>query len=150
MFIDDQNKELLELQQRRRELEYENQKLRAELYQLRRNLVFNFHQEEVKESEQEDECEKEQIKYILTHSSDHIQKREAEITFLDNPKRLILKGQSDCADKDNTKEFYAFSYSILLNEELEENPKIIATDSKIEIIFDKNQKNKKQLIQQNQ
>ncbi|CAD8133503.1 unnamed protein product [Paramecium octaurelia] len=150
MQLDDQMEELLQLQQRRIELEQENQQLKAQLFRLGRDLVFNIHKEEVKNLHSDYGFGKEQIKYTLTHSSTRVLERQAEIKFLDQPKRLLLQVQSSCQEKENHKEFYLFSYSILLNDELEENPKIIATDSKIEIIFDKNQKNNQQLIQLNQ
>ncbi|CAK75371.1 unnamed protein product (macronuclear) [Paramecium tetraurelia] len=147
MQIEDGNKELLQLQQRRIELEYENQQLKTQLFRLGRDLVFNIHKEEAKVENSDGGCWKDQIKYTLTHSSTQVLERQAEIKFLDQPKRLTLQVQSSCQEKENHKEFYLFSYSILQNDELEDNPKIMATDSKIEIIFDKNQKNNSQLIQ---
>ncbi|CAD8128793.1 unnamed protein product [Paramecium sonneborni] len=130
---DDKDQKLLELQKIGRNLELQNYQLRQELKQLRSDLKFNFHKVDMNE--------KKQVKYVLTHSQIHIEKREAEINFLENPKRLILQGIGYCYVKQNTSECYTFSYTILLTDELKQDPKIIATDTKIEIIFDKNQDN---------
>ncbi|CAD8135792.1 unnamed protein product [Paramecium pentaurelia] len=134
---------LLQLQQKGRQLEQENFQLRKELSNLRTILQFNLNRLEVKTKDPDNNEEKEQIKYVLTHST-HIQKRKAEVQFQEQSKTAILQGSGEYSDQQNIniKQFQVFSYKILMNDELQQHPNIIATESKIEIIFDRKQQNK--------
>ncbi|CAD8042936.1 unnamed protein product [Paramecium primaurelia] len=142
-FGNDEEFLLLQLQQKGRQLEQENFQLRKELSNLRTILQFNLNRLEVKTKDPDNNEEKEQIKYVLTHSN-HIQKRKAEVKFQEQSKTAILQGSGEYSDQQNIniKQFQVFSYKILMNDELQQNPNIIATESKIEIIFDKKQQNK--------
>ncbi|CAD8139536.1 unnamed protein product [Paramecium octaurelia] len=145
---DDQEFLLLQLQQKGRQLEQENFQLRKELANLRGELKFDFRRIEVIKKVPDNNQDKMQIKYVLTHSN-QIAKREAQVIFQEQPKQFILCGSGYNLDSQDVNEFQIFSYHVQLNDELQENPNIIATDSKIEIIFEKQNKKNKQFIQQN-
>ncbi|CAK85099.1 unnamed protein product (macronuclear) [Paramecium tetraurelia] len=153
---DDQEILLLQLQQKGRQLEQENFKLRKELANIRGALKFDcillFYQQvirmEVIKKVPDNNQDKIQIKYVLTHSN-QIAKREAQVIFQEQPKQFILYGSGYNSDSQHVNEFQIFSYNVQLNDELQENPNIIATDQKIEIIFEKRNQKNKQFIQLN-